>query len=117
MARVETERNVNSLFGERAPIVAVALVILHVAGTAVGLRIQLGELAKDFAGTFSHDVAKHIQPSAMRHAQYNFLHALLPCFLDREIKQRNQTFRTFEGETFCADEFLANKFLERYRIS
>ena len=49
----------------------------------------------------------------MRHAEDDFLDALLAGFFDREIEQRNQTFGAFERKTFCADEFLADEFLER----
>ena len=49
----------------------------------------------------------------MSHAQDDFLDALFAGLFDREVQQRNQTFRAFERKTFCADEFLADELLER----
>ncbi len=53
----------------------------------------------------------------MSHAEHDFFDPLFAGFFKSEIQQRNQAFRTFQRKRFRADEFFADEFLERHRIS
>src|SRR5581483_3483662 len=111
MTRVETERQMDFLAGGALPVGAVAEVIFHVAAPDIQMRIGFRELAKNLFRALADDVCEHVQPSAMSHAQLDFLDALFTGLLDGQIEQRNETLRTFERKTFCAHELAADEFL------
>ena len=52
----------------------------------------------------------------MSHAQDDFFDSLFAGFLNGQVQQRNQAFRTVERKGFSARKFLTNEFFERDRI-
>src|SRR5215467_8145173 len=52
----------------------------------------------------------------MRHAQNDFIDALLARPLDSKGQKRDQALRSFQRETLRTNKFLANKFFENNRV-
>ena len=97
MAWIETERQMNLAAGNRLPVGAITQVILHIAVTVrVEFRIEIGEFAKDLAGTLRHDIRENIQAPAMRHSEDNFIDAVLSGSLNCQIQERNEALCSFE---------------------
>src|SRR5262249_19870124 len=59
-----------------------------------------------------HDIGEHIEPAAMRHAEYDVRDAKLPAALDDLLHRGNHRFAAVEPEALGADEFHAAEFLE-----
>src|ERR1051326_440996 len=112
MARIEAKREVDFCARRSRPIGAVAEVIFHIPAALLRFPIGIGEFAENLARIFAHDIGKNIQPATMRHAEDDFFESLLTGFFDGQIEQGYQALRSFERETFCADEFFADEFLE-----
>jgi len=87
----------NLAAGNRLPVGAITQVILHIAVTVrVEFRIEIGEFAKDLAGTLRHDIRENIQAPAMRHSEDNFIDAVLSGSLNCQIQERNEALCSFE---------------------
>src|SRR5436305_133516 len=99
------------------PVCAMAEMIFHIATSGLRFPISIGEFAENLPRVFAHDIGKNVQPASMRHAENDFLESLLAGLFNGEVQQRNQTLRAFEGEAFCADEFLADELLETDSIA
>src|SRR6185369_17794682 len=95
---------------------AVAQMIFDVAATNEPVRIRVREFPEDFLWTLANDVREHIEAATMPHPHDDFINPLLSRLVNGQVEQRNQTLAAFQRETFGADEFLANEFLENGRI-
>src|SRR6266850_4076142 len=106
----------DSVPSNRPPVKTIAKVIFYIAVSGARFSRGIGELSEDLPRTFPHDIRQHVEAPAVRHSEDNFLHALIAGFLDRQIEQRNETFRSLGRKTFRSDKFLTNEFLEHHRI-
>ena len=80
-----------------------ALVIFHVTRALVsGAALELGEQLR---GHFAQDIDQHVQATAVRHADNDFLGAVAPDALNHLGEHRDQALAAFEAETFRAREF------------
>src|SRR4029453_11092647 len=52
----------------------------------------------------------------MSHAENNFVDAVHTSSFDREIEERNQTFRAFERETLRPNKLFADELFENNRV-
>ncbi len=113
--RVERERDVHVAVG-RAHVRRVAFVILHVARALepreVVSALELGE--QIFRGLAEH-VDEHVEPAAVRHADHDFLHALLARPLNEVVEHRDQRLAALERETLLADEARVQVPLDAFR--
>src|SRR6185503_4739563 len=91
--------------------------VLHVTAARMIAPVAIGELAENLTRAFAHNIGKHVEAAAMRHAEDDFANALLSSFFNRQIEQRNEAFRAFEGKRFRANEFFPDEFFERHGIS
>ena len=64
--------------------------ILHItAGAHIQLWIEVGKFPKDLAGALRHDVCEHVQAPAVRHAEDDFIDAVLAGSFNRQVQKRN----------------------------
>ena len=79
-----------------------AFVILDVASRQVVGVLAL-EFLKQVAGHLAQNIDQHIQTPAMRHADYDFLHALCAGALDQLIHRGDKALTAFERKAFLPD--------------
>src|SRR4029079_2879086 len=83
----------------------VALVILHVARALEPREIVCAfELGEEILRRFAEHVHEHVQPPAMRHADHDFLHAVLARALNEIVEHRDQRLAALEREALLTDE-------------
>ena len=58
---------------------------------------------------------QHVEPTAMRHADHRFLHALRTRTLQQMLEQRDRGFSAFQRKTFLSDELGVQIALQRLR--
>ena len=87
-----------------------ALVVLHVTRTLVG-RAAL-ELGEQLRGHFAQDVHQHVQTTAVRHADNDFLGAVAPDALNHLGEHRDQALAAFEAEAFRSRELRAQRLFQ-----
>ena len=81
----------------RAHIGGEALVILDVAGPLRVIVVVLAfEFREQLSGRFAQHIDQHIEPTAMRHAEHEFLDAGLAPELDELVERGDQRVRTLE---------------------
>src|SRR5438874_3636192 len=112
MARIETKREMDFLSLHGRPVRVEAKMIFHIAMAGLRLPAGIGELRKNLAWTFCHDIGEHIQAPAMGHPEDNFGDTLFAGFFDGEIQEWDEAFRSFQRKGLCADEFFADELLE-----
>src|SRR5581483_7681383 len=74
------------------------------------------ELVKDLAVRLAHHVGQNVQPTAMSHAQHDFLHAKLSATLDDLFECRNRRFTAVNSEALGAQEAQPAELLEAFRL-
>src|SRR6476646_2158720 len=95
-----------------------AEVVLDVAGTFDRVRIGGAalELMKQRAVRLAHHLGQHVEPAAMRHAQYDFLHAEIAAALDDLLERRDQRFSAVEAEALGAGELEVAELLKAFGL-
>ena len=63
-----------------------------------------------------HDIAEHIEPATVRHAENDFVDAMTATDLDDRFHRRNHRFTASESETLGADIFAAEKPFELFGL-
>src|SRR6202023_2058770 len=91
-----------------------AEMIFDVAGAFDSVRIDRAalEFMKQRAMRLAHHLRQHVQASAMRHADDDFLDAEIAAALDDLLQRRDQRFSAVEAEALGAGELDVAKFLE-----
>ena len=100
------------------PVAGNAKVILHVAGAFDVLRVRGAafEFVEKRPERFRHDVGQHVQPAAMRHAEYNFLHPELAAALDDLFERRHHGLGAFDAKALRAGIFFVDELLQALRL-
>jgi hypothetical protein len=95
-----------------------AEMIFDVAGALD--RVGIGRAALEFmeqrAMRLAHHLRQHVEATAMRHADHDFLHAEIAAALDDLLQRRNQRFGAVEAEPLGAGEFEIAEFLEAFGL-
>ena len=91
-----------------------AEMIFHVARALdlVGMRRAAPELVEDRPIGLAHDIGKHVQAAAMRHADDDLADAKLAAALDDLLERRNHRFAAVEPEALGAGIFEVEEALE-----
>src|SRR6202000_1387099 len=71
-------------------------------------------LMKQVAMRLAHHLRQHVEASAMRHADDDFLDAEIAAALDDLLQRRDQRFRAIETEALGAGEFEIAELLEAF---
>src|ERR1700682_6090180 len=92
--------------------------IFDLAGAFDRVRIDRAalEFMKQRAMRLAHHLGQHVQASAMRHADDDFLDAEIAAALDDLLQRRNQRFRAVQTEALGAGEFEIAEFLETFGL-
>ena len=96
-----------------------AVVVLHVAGAALGrelARFDVAaalELGEDRLVRPAHGMGQHVEPPAVRHADHHVARAALGRALDRQVEHRHQHVDAFDREPLLAEVGLVQELLER----
>ena len=91
-------------------------VILYVPPAGMSFPVGIGEFAKNLTRAFAHDVGENIQPPAVSHAQNDFFDSFFARFLNGQVQQWNQAFRTVKRKGLSSGKFSSDKFFEGHRI-
>jgi hypothetical protein len=91
-------------------------VVFDVAAAPIQLGIHVVELAEDLARALAHQVCQHVEPPTVGHAQGDFVHAVLGRPIDRQVQERNEALRAFQGEALGADVLALDELLEHHRV-
>ena len=92
--------------------------IFHVAGAfdLVRRRRAALEFVEQRAVRFAHHLRQHVQPAAMRHAEYDLLHAEIAAALDDLLERGDQRLSAVEAEALGAGVFDVEEFLEAFGL-
>ena len=92
----------------------VAEVVFHVAiaGDEVGL-VGGSEFVKDGGEGFADEIRENIHAPAVRHAHFNFLHALRRAGFEQGVEQDHRALAAFIGEALFTKETLAEEIFKR----
>src|SRR6478672_12618831 len=71
---------------------------------------------EDRAVRFAHHLREHVEPTAMRHAEHDLLHAEIAATLDDLLQRRDQRLSPVEAEALGAGELDVAEFLEAFRL-
>ena len=119
MARVRRQRDRHAAPALRPVGARGAVVVLHVAGAALG-RGGVGgqgllalELHQDRLVGAPHRVGQHVQPSAVGHAENHLARAALGGELDQLVEHRHERVESLDRELLLAQERLVEVRLER----
>ena len=117
MRRIGGERQMDLVVVELA-IRRCAEMIFDVARAfdRVGIGRAALEFVKQRAVRLAHHLGQHIEASAMRHADHDFLHAEIAAALDDLLKCRDQQLAAVEAKTFGAGEFQVAEFLKTFGL-
>src|SRR5258705_5902081 len=90
--------------------------IFDVAGAfdRVGIGRAALEFMKQRAMRLAHHLRQHVETSAMRHADDDFLYAEIAAALDDLLQRRDQRFSAIEAEALGASEFEIAEFLKAF---
>src|SRR5699024_1909451 len=93
-----------------------AEVVLHVAGTLDGLRVELAlELPEDLAVGLAGDVGQDVEAPAVRHADADLVHVLAGGPGEDAVEDRDDGLAALEGEALLPDELRLEEGLEGLR--
>ncbi len=111
--RVRRQRQMDGVAVELA-VGRGAEVVLDVARSAdvVGVGRAAAEFVEDHPERLLHDVAEHVQPPAVGHAENDFLDAVLAADLDDRLHRRDHRLAAVETEALGPDILLAEEALE-----
>ena len=117
MRRVRGQRQVHIVAVELA-VRRRTQVILHVARAfdIVGRSRAALELVEQRAVWLAHHLRQDVQPTAMRHAEHDLLHAKIAAVLDDLLHGRDQRLAAIETEAFGAGELHVAEFLEAFGL-
>ncbi len=99
-----------------------AMVVLHVAGAALGRELAgldmaaPFELGEDRLVWPAHGVRQHVEPPAVRHADHHLAGARIGGALDGEIEHRHQHVHALDREALVAEIRLVEEPLERLHL-
>src|ERR1051325_3977710 len=82
----------------------------------VGRRRAALEFVEQRTVRLAHHLRQHVEPSAMRHADADFLDAEIAAALDDLLQRRDQRFRAVQSEALGAGVFDVEEFLEAFRL-
>uniref|UniRef100_A0A146YLN3 Uncharacterized protein n=1 Tax=Fundulus heteroclitus TaxID=8078 RepID=A0A146YLN3_FUNHE len=87
-------------------------VVLHVPGALIG-SLQPGvELAEDLFQFFTDHVGENVEPTPVRHAHDDVLHAVLRGFIDDGFQGRDQSLASLQAESFLCRPLLLQELLK-----
>ena len=116
MAWIEAERKMHFAAARELAIAAVAEMIFDVAAALLGQVRRIDEFPEHVSVLLSDHVDQDVEPAAMGHGENNLPHSGAARSLNRELQERDQTFRAFQRKTFRADELAADEFVESIGI-
>ena len=92
--------------------------VFHVAGAeSIGaLRVPALEFVEDLLVGLAHHGGQHVEASAVRHADHDFLHAQRAAALDDLFQRRHGSFPAIEAETLGARIALVQEAFEGFRF-
>ena len=108
--RIERQGQMNRP-ARRGNIGRETLVVLDVACRQVLHRLAF-EFREQIGRNLAQRVHQHVQPAAVRHGQYDFVHLLLACLFDRQLQQRDQALGAFERKALGAQKLFADELFE-----
>src|SRR3954452_9052587 len=117
MRRVRRERQMDPVVVELA-VRRGAQMILDVAGALdrVGIGRTALELMEQGTMRLAHHLGQHVEATAMRHAEYDFLHTEVAAALDDLLQRRDERFGAVQTEPLGAGKLDIAEFLETFSL-
>ena len=112
MAGIECHRHHDFAPRGRLPHAARAQVILHVTRALRAIRVDAFKLGEHLHHGLADDVRKHVQASAVRHADHGFMHIHCRGAVQDFIQNRDCRFAAFQRKTLVPDETRVQKAFE-----
>ena len=109
--RVERQREVDGPV-RRLAVRRIPEVVFHVAAAHAPLGVRVEEVREDVLRRLLEDVAEHVEPAAVGHAEHDLLDAVLRRAVDHEVEERHQGLAAFEREALRTDEVRVQELLE-----
>jgi hypothetical protein len=114
--RVRGERDGERRAVRTAPPALGALVVLHVARSLDGLRVEVPlEFAEDLGVGLADDVGEHVQVPAVRHAEDDLRDPGVGGRVEHGVEERDRRLGAFEAEALLTDVAQVEERLEGLR--